>query len=672
MRIVTLYFIFILFCLAFSVAIQAQSCTALGQTPATAFPVCGTDTFSQSIVPVCGNSNLKVPCNDGAQYQDKNPFWYKFTCFSSGTLGFTIAPNTSTDDYDWQLFDVTGHNPSDVYTSASLFVSCNWSGNSGNTGASSAGTTLVNCAGYTYSTFSSMPAIIKGHQYILLISHFSGDSQSGYKLSFSGGSASITDPTEPELLSAKANCDAQTIGIKLNKNIKCNSLSSNGSEFSISPSVATVTSATAIGCSSSFDTDSLIITLSNPLNPGNYTITINNGIDANTLLDNCNRNIPTGSSIPLNILAIAPTPMDSISPVGCASNQLKLVFQKNILCSSIAPNGSDFIVTGDYPVSVVSATGNCNNGGSNIITIQLSAPLTVAGNFVIRLVQGSDGNTILDECTQETPAGSSLHFSTTNTVSAQFDYTIFKNCNIDSIAFTHDGANDVNTWQWTFDNGIISNLQNVTNSYTEFGIKQAKLLVSNGVCIDSFATTIDLGIKLKASFEAPDLICPKDLAIFKNTSVGNNILSYNWNFGNGVTSTDADPAPQKFPITTREQIYYVSLIAGNDANCFDTTYRPLKVLYNCYIDVPSAFTPNGDGLNDYLYPLNAYKAINLQFRVFNRYGQLVFETNDWTKKWDGNINGIAQAAGTYIWMLHYTNRDTQQKFSLKGTSVLIR
>jgi gliding motility-associated-like protein len=88
--------------------------------------------------------------------------------------------------------------------------------------------------------------------------------------------------------------------------------------------------------------------------------------------------------------------------------------------------------------------------------------------------------------------------------------------------------------------------------------------------------------------------------------------------------------------------------------------------------VPSAFTPNGDGRNDYLYPLNAYKAVNLQFRVFNRWGQQVFETKDWTHKWDGSLNGIPQASGVYIWMLNYTDSETGKFYQQKGTTVLIR
>jgi gliding motility-associated-like protein len=93
---------------------------------------------------------------------------------------------------------------------------------------------------------------------------------------------------------------------------------------------------------------------------------------------------------------------------------------------------------------------------------------------------------------------------------------------------------------------------------------------------------------------------------------------------------------------------------------------------SCYIAVPSGFTPNGDGINDYLYPLNAYKAINLEFRVYNRYGQLVFETKNWMNKWDGTINGKQQPTGTYVWMLNYTDSDSGKKYFLKGTSVLIR
>src|SRR5258706_9522500 len=111
--------------------LAAQTCVNIGQTPESAFPVCGNEAFSQTNVPICGTLNVPVPCFDGASYQNKNPFWYKFTCYTTGTIGFVITPSDANDDYDWQLFDATGHNPSDVFTVPNLFVSCNWSGEAG-------------------------------------------------------------------------------------------------------------------------------------------------------------------------------------------------------------------------------------------------------------------------------------------------------------------------------------------------------------------------------------------------------------------------------------------------------------------------------------------------------------------------------------------------------------
>jgi gliding motility-associated-like protein len=77
-------------------------------------------------------------------------------------------------------------------------------------------------------------------------------------------------------------------------------------------------------------------------------------------------------------------------------------------------------------------------------------------------------------------------------------------------------------------------------------------------------------------------------------------------------------------------------------------------------------------LNDFLYPLNAYKASNLSFRVFNRLGGIVFETTSFGAKWDGNFGGKNQPSGTYVWILEYTDKESGRKFSLNGTTVLIR
>ena len=67
----------------------------------------------------------------GASYQNKNPFFYQFTCYASGTLGFLITPLAANEDYDWQLYDITGHNPNDIFIDNSLVVTGNWAGTYG-------------------------------------------------------------------------------------------------------------------------------------------------------------------------------------------------------------------------------------------------------------------------------------------------------------------------------------------------------------------------------------------------------------------------------------------------------------------------------------------------------------------------------------------------------------
>jgi gliding motility-associated-like protein len=114
------------------------------------------------------------------------------------------------------------------------------------------------------------------------------------------------------------------------------------------------------------------------------------------------------------------------------------------------------------------------------------------------------------------------------------------------------------------------------------------------------------------------------------------------------------------------------LIVENNLHCFDTTSHQMQVVNSCIIAVPNAFTPNGDGKNDYLYPLNAWKASNLEFYVYNRYGQVVFHTTNWTNKWDGRINGQLQSTGVFVWSLRYTLNDTGEKVFKRGTTVLLR
>ncbi len=646
----------------------SQTCPNPGQNASTAFPVCGTSVFIQNTVSICSGQLLPSPRCRQDQVGDTNPYWYKFTCFTAGTLGFLISPKDLNDDYDWEIYDVTGKNPNDVYTDGSLVISSNWSGEKGLTGASSAGRDIYVCGGPGKALYSQMVTLVVGHDYLLMVSHFT-QSQSGYNLEFKGGTAIITDPAPPKLKKADAGCGGDKIRVSLSKKMKCSSISANGSEFTLTPSVGVnVVSVTGIGCSSRFDTDSLELVLDNALPPGNYSLVIKNGGDGNTIVDNCNVGIPVGEVLPLLIIPRAPTPMDSLVPVTCGPSELKLVFKKPMLCSSIAANGSDFSINGSYAVAVTAAAGTCNSGLSREILLKFDKPLQRKGNFVLTLKRGSDGNTVFDECNEETPVGSTLSFSVKDTVNADFSYEIFFGCQVDSVAFTHNGNNEVNVWDWDLDENLSASIRNPEVGYKQFTTKNVLLYVDNGFCADSSRQEVVLDNFLQADFDVPVDNCPLEPIPFTNNSKGK-IADHEWSFDDGNAARTVSPS-HTYSRPVRFKTYTVQYTVTDIYGCKSTDRKTINVYPSCIIDLPNAFTPNGDNINDVFYPLNAIKAEALDFKVYNRWGQLMFMSDNWKKGWNGRYKDVVQPGGIYVWTLRYTDRDTKKQLQRKGTVLL--
>ncbi|MET0392029.1 MAG: PKD domain-containing protein [Chitinophagaceae bacterium] len=110
----------------------------------------------------------------------------------------------------------------------------------------------------------------------------------------------------------------------------------------------------------------------------------------------------------------------------------------------------------------------------------------------------------------------------------------------------------------------------------------------------------------------------------------------------------------------------------NDAGCYDSASVKVTVFKTApSIFVPTAFTPNNDGLNDEFRPVAAgIQKINY-FRVFNRWGQLVFHTTQTGRGWDGTIGGVPQGSNAYVWMVSAVDY-LGKPFFLKGTVTLIR
>lgn len=192
-------------------------------------------------------------------------------------------------------------------------------------------------------------------------------------------------------------------------------------------------------------------------------------------------------------------------------------------------------------------------------------------------------------------------------------------------------------------------------------------------CSDTASLLIQVRnkIPLKAIMDFPPFLCRSmDSLLFKSKSTGV-IDNWYWDFGNSQVSRLEAPPVQYYLIPGARVQYNAWLAVSDTAGCTDTAYQQIQVENNCFIAVPSGFTPNNDGRNDYLYPLNVFKVTNLHFQVFNRNGRLVFESRDGNRKWDGRVGAVLQDTGVYIWVLSYTDEAGRKVFQ-KGTTLLIR
>lgn len=114
-----------------------------------------------------------------------------------------------------------------------------------------------------------------------------------------------------------------------------------------------------------------------------------------------------------------------------------------------------------------------------------------------------------------------------------------------------------------------------------------------------------------------------------------------------------------------------TVIVTDDKGCKGYDTVKIKTLNGITYYVPTAFSPNGDGRNDIFKPIPVGIVSTELFRVFNRYGEIMFETNRYMNGWDGNYKGVAQPVGNYVWILKGKGRNGRN-IEMRGNVVLVR
>jgi gliding motility-associated-like protein len=190
----------------------------------------------------------------------------------------------------------------------------------------------------------------------------------------------------------------------------------------------------------------------------------------------------------------------------------------------------------------------------------------------------------------------------------------------------------------------------------------------------SFTKSVQVIVKVNEAIQSmryPTLTASANIPLpVLARSLGTN-YSYQWNPPVGLNLYDV-----RNPVFTYDrQTEYTITITPPDGSCptVDTLLIKIAPEGGCRssVSVPKAWSPNGDGHNDKLHPLTICIRELKYFRVFDRWGQLMFETNILGQGWDGIFNGKQQVMDVYTWTLEAEGEDGVH-YKLAGNSVLMR
>ncbi|MGB3948220.1 MAG: PKD domain-containing protein [Bacteroidia bacterium] len=240
-------------------------------------------------------------------------------------------------------------------------------------------------------------------------------------------------------------------------------------------------------------------------------------------------------------------------------------------------------------------------------------------------------------------------------------------------------ANDsIITWSWQFGDGNTSTLENPIHSFTTPGNYFITLTVTTSLgCTNTntstpFVITAYPSPVAAFSMNSNYFMLPNDVMQLTNLSTGAN--SYFWDFGDGTTSTLLNPSYLYNAIG----IFNVQLIAINQYGCTDSATAVITT--DADIIFPNAFTPNPYGPSGGVYDINSFDndiffpytsgVVEYELQIFNRWGELIFESFDVKNGWDGYYRGQLCQQDVYVWKA-YVRLSNGKVFNKVGDLTLI-
>lgn len=247
-----------------------------------------------------------------------------------------------------------------------------------------------------------------------------------------------------------------------------------------------------------------------------------------------------------------------------------------------------------------------------------------------------------------------------------FSITSSSTCVMDTVSFTNlTQSGDGSSYFWIFGDGSSSTDKNPVYSYTTDATYIIKLTVTSEYgCVDTLSKTHSVSFPYPS--EAPFTNTVISTANVAFTNLTPNSAKTIWDFGDNQSSSQLN-ASHTFPAIGT---YRVCLMTYNNLSCFFSSCQDIYVGMSRVVAVPSCFTPNDDNTNDEL-KVKGGPLLEMQFMIFNQWGNLIFSSGSQDFGWDGNYNGEPQPTGAYEYVLKGRTADNI-KVNLYGIVNLIR
>lgn len=215
---------------------------------------------------------------------------------------------------------------------------------------------------------------------------------------------------------------------------------------------------------------------------------------------------------------------------------------------------------------------------------------------------------------------------------------------------------DATSYQWNFGDQLTSQNINPVHTYYEPGKYTVSLSATNAtgqVVTETKQEIIEVFPRPAASFEVKPFVVYLPGGIMYTDNRSFDATRFEWDFGDGNKSTDFEPQH----IYKEEGFYTIRLTAYNQFDCSDSLIREnvVKVEKGGQVLIPNAFSPSGgatgsDGKNDVFLPLTR-GVTEFELLIFNRWGELLFESRDPERGWDGTYNGRLCQQDVYIYKM---------------------